>query len=119
MLSSLASKWRKPILFTEIGYRNLNGANRRPWDWVLDGPANPEEQARSYQAAFEELWGQPWFAGMFWWEWLTRPDQGALTDTGYTPHTRPAEAVLKSWYGTQQAVAALQPLPVGDLRLQE
>ncbi len=26
----------KPILFTEVGYRSIDGANRWPWDWQRD-----------------------------------------------------------------------------------
>lgn len=100
-LSWLSSRWGHPILFTEIGYRDLDGTNRRPGDWGMTGPADPQEQALCYQAAFESVWNQTWFAGMFWWEWGTNPDQGLPPNTDYTPHNRPAEQVLSSWYVTR------------------
>ncbi|MCL5027072.1 MAG: glycosyl hydrolase family 53 [Chloroflexi bacterium] len=97
-LGWLSSHWQRPVIFTEIGYRDLDGTNRRPGDWGMVGPADPDEQALCYRAAFESVWNQPWFVGMFWWEWGTDPNQGLPPNTDYTPHNRPAEQVLKSWY---------------------
>lgn len=110
LLSGIASRWQRPVIFTEIGYRNMNGANRRPWDWTLSGTPDLQTQAKCYQAAFDSLWLQPWFAGMFWWEWGTNPDQGEPQDTGYTPHNRPAEQVLRSWYTNSPPSALLAKL---------
>jgi len=88
----------KPILFTEIGYRSVDGTSRTPWDWERGGQMDAGEQADCYEAAFEMFWNRPWFAGFFWWDWGTgeRVDPG--TDTGYTPRGKPAEEVLKRWY---------------------
>ncbi|MGQ9628765.1 MAG: glycoside hydrolase family 113 [bacterium] len=89
----------KPILFTEIGYRSISGANREPWDWSKKGKVNLEEQANCYEAAFEVFWGKPWFAGFFWWDWGTKAHIDINLDTDYTPFGKPAEEVLRKWYG--------------------
>ncbi|MCX7625365.1 MAG: hypothetical protein N2Z21_04060, partial [Candidatus Sumerlaeaceae bacterium] len=65
-LAALSQMRHKPIVFTEIGYRSLDGANRAPWDWQSGGPWDLKEQEECYRAAFEALWNQPWFAGMYW-----------------------------------------------------
>ena len=109
-LANLASTWGKPILFTEIGYRSLDGANRHPWDWQSEGTIDLQEQADCYQAAFESVYGQPWFAGMFWWSWDTDPFQGGPCNDGHTPHDKPAEDVLRAWYG---APPRPRPTPLG------
>jgi len=98
-LANLASTWEKPILFTEIGYRSQDGTNRHPWAWETEGAIDLQEQADAYQAAFESVYDQPWFAGMFWWSWDTDPFVGGPRDDGYTPHDKPAEDVLRAWYG--------------------
>lgn len=110
-LANLSSTWGKPILFTEIGYRSLDGANRRPWDWQSQGTIDLQEQADCYQAAFDSMYGQPWFAGMFWWSWGTDPFQGGPCDDGYTPHDRPAEDVLRAWYGAPPRPRPTPPQP--------
>jgi hypothetical protein len=98
-VTDLASEWEKPILFTEIGYRSIDGANRDPPDWHREGAIDLQEQADAYQAAFDSVYNQPWFAGMFWWVWGTDPLQGGPCDDDYTPHDKLAEDVLRAWYG--------------------
>jgi len=89
---------KKPILFTEIGYRSLDGANTQPWNWQITGTVDTAEQRDCYQAAFDALMDKPWFRGFFWWNWTTDPNQGGPTDENYTPHNKPAERILKQWY---------------------
>lgn len=103
LLSGVASRWQRPVILTEIGYRSIDGADRRPSDWSRSGPVDLQAQATCYQAAFDSLWSQPWLAGMFWWEWGTLPDQGASPDTGYEPHNKPAEQILREWYSRPRA----------------
>jgi hypothetical protein len=99
VLASLSSNWERPVIFTEIGYRSVDGSNRRPWDFNVSGPVDLQEQADAYQATFESVYDQPWLAGMFWWAWTTDPFQGGPCDDSYTPHDKPAEDVLRAWYG--------------------
>jgi hypothetical protein len=98
-LANLASTWNKSVIFTEIGYRSQDGTNQHPWDWQVGGTIDLQEQADAYQAAFESVFNHPWFAGMYWWVWETNPFQGGPCDDGYVPYDKPAEDVLRSWYG--------------------
>lgn len=86
----------KPMIFTEIGYRSGDGANRAPWDWGASLAADPKEQADCY-AAMYEVWGREaaWMQGPFWWAWDVSPPRAG--DTGYNPRGKPAEDVLKAW----------------------
>ncbi len=111
-LEALASTWNKSIIFTEIGYRSQDGANQHPWDWQIDGTVDLQEQADTYQAAFESVFNQSWFAGMYWWVWETDPFQGGPCDDGYTPYDKPAEHVLRSWYDAPPQVS--KPIPQPD-----
>ena len=113
VLSALAYRWAKPIVLTEIGYRSLDGASRHPGDHAVMGVVDPQEQADCYQAAFEGLYDQRWLAGMYWWEWHANPFTGGPCDTDYTPHHKPAENVLRSWYG---APPLSMPLSSSDHR---
>lgn len=119
-LTSLVTKWQRPILLTEIGYRSLDGAASRPWDWQAEGPVDLREQALCYQAAFESFYHQPWLAGLFWWSWSPDPLEGGPDDNGYTPHDKPAEDVLRAWFGgsprrirrTEPDVSPARTLPI-------
>jgi hypothetical protein len=110
-LGKLALTWNKKILFTEIGYRSQDGANQHPGDYQTAGAIDLLEQADAYQAAFESVFHQPWFAGMYWWSWGTDPLEGGPSDDGFTPHDKPAEDILRSWYGgdPRMNAAASQP----------
>jgi len=100
-MAGLSEAWDgKPILFTEIGYRSLDGGNQNLWaPWMLDRPLDLQEQADCYVAAFESVWDEPWFAGMYWWDWSANPDVSGPQDGGFTPSGKPAEEVLRTWYG--------------------
>jgi len=111
-LAELASTWNKPVIFPEIGYRSLDGANRNPGDYQVKGEVDVQEQADCYRAAFEAVYDQPWFRGMFWWSWDTRASWGGPCNDDYTPHLKPAEDVLREWYGGPPGpgpAVALQP----------
>lgn len=108
-LSNLAVKWQKPIIITEIGYRSLDGAAMHPWNWQISGPIDLGEQADAYRAAFQSLYHRFWLAGIFWWSWSHDPLEGGPCDNGYTPYDKPAEDVLRSWYGA--APRPILPIP--------
>lgn len=97
-LEEVYNTYKKPIIFTEIGYRSIDGANKDPGNWHIDAPVDLQEQADCYRAALETFWPKSWFCGMFWWNWETNPNTGGSSDKGYTPHLKPAENILKSWY---------------------
>jgi hypothetical protein len=97
-LQKLHDQYGKPIILTEIGYRSVDGANRQPWEWASPGEVDLQEQADCYRAALESLWGRPWLAGIYWWNWDTDPGQGGPNDNGFTPHGKPAEQLVKTYY---------------------
>jgi hypothetical protein len=90
--------WGKPLVFTEIGYRSGDGANRAPWDWGQSLASDPGEQADCYAAAYE-VWTREsaWMQGVFWWSWsVSAPGPG---DTGFDPRGKPAEDILRQRQG--------------------
>jgi len=97
-LANLAAKWGKPVIFPEIGYCSRDGDSQTCW--LHTGiKLDLQEQADCYQAAFESLYHQPWFEGMFWHQWPSDPFHGGPCDDFYSPFGKPAEDVLRAWYG--------------------
>jgi len=109
-LKSLSETWGKPILITEIGYSSQDGANQHPWQSGTSDPLDLQEQADLYQALFETFYNQAWFAGVFWFPWETDPLVGGPCDKTATPHDKPAEDVLRLWYGASPRLPA-PPFP--------
>ena len=98
-LGWLAGRWNKPVIITEVGYMSVDGASILPGDWSLQGDIDLQEQADAYQAFFEAFQGQDWWQGVFWWSLSTDPNQGGPNDRGYSFHDKPAEAVLRRFFG--------------------
>ena len=104
-LAAWQQRVRKPVVFTEVGYKTTPDAAARPWEWpeYLATLEVPDEatQARCYEALFRACWGQPWLRGMFIWKWYPglEADGPARRHADFTPQHKPAEAVLARWYG--------------------
>jgi hypothetical protein len=107
-LSALASSTGKAIFITEIGYESRPSCHVRPWGtstrdndddsaWLEDH--DMQCQAACYEAALEVFTAQPWFRGIYWWLWRSDPSHGGTCDGDFTPHGKPAEVVLRRWYG--------------------
>jgi hypothetical protein len=92
----VAIDYRRPVLFTEVGFPSLADPERRPWD-QSPRAISLEDQARCYQAIFRAFYAKPWFAGMYWWKVGTN-GAGGPDDGSFTPWGKPAMEVVKRWY---------------------
>ena len=115
-LGQLSRRWGRPIVFPEIGYRSIDGTNQAPYDYQMTGSVDLQEQADCYQAVFETLTGQDWWRGVFWHNWTTIPTQGGPYDEDYTANNKPAEDVLRKFYG---ASLRTTPTPTSALAVDE
>jgi hypothetical protein len=100
-LAAMARRYRKPILFTEVGYAASAAAAVEPWK-EEHGPTDPAMQARCYEVVFEAFAREPWLAGLFWWKWPSH-GHGTPDDPSFSPLGKPALAVLETWYGMRLA----------------
>jgi len=69
-LKELSVKLEKPILFTEYGYRSVEGTTIKPWEYYTKGRASMTEQEIALEALYKSYWSKPWFAGGFLWKWF-------------------------------------------------
>jgi hypothetical protein len=90
----------KTLIFTEIGYRSVDGANTAPFDFGISGGVDDGEQRDCAEAMFQ-VWSThtSFMKGLFWWDWAV-PAPNVATDTDYTPQNKLAEGSLQSWFGT-------------------
>jgi len=109
---------KKPILFTEIGYRSGDGANKQPWNWTETMKPDLQEQFDCYLAAFQTFWSKPWFYGFYWWIWegysyIGMPDYDTAynqTITDFTPQNKPIQYLIKAWYASDPMYARVETL---------
>lgn len=87
-IENIHQKWRRPVIFTEVGYPSLKGGTFRPW-----APPTREtdtaEQAAAYEAILRTFATKTWLHGIFWWAWH---------DGDFSPAGKPAEETLRTWY---------------------
>ena len=125
-INRISKKYQKPVIFTEIGYRNTSDAAIDPWTWpqTLEKTSfnlSEETQRKCYEAMFESLWDEPWFSGIFIWKWfhstyryedletyfverqkrrMNRPNYRRRADRKvfFSPQQQPALRVMNEWY---------------------
>ncbi|CAN5306828.1 hypothetical protein BH23BAC2_BH23BAC2_02930 [soil metagenome] len=99
-LESLSKENKKPVLFTEYGYRNIDYAAKTPWESSRElKDLNNQNQELALQALYEEVWKEDWFAGGFLWKWFHNHEKaGGADDTQFTPQNKPAENVVRTYY---------------------
>ena len=96
---------RKPIIFTEVGWCSQEGAAHEGWNYYANQKATEagqREQALLYESFINSWASEPAIGGIIWWEW--DKSAGGGTDYNYTPRGKPAEAVLRKWFGSERNV---------------
>jgi len=99
-IERIHNKYNKPVMFTEIGYRNDAQAAIEPWSWprnLKDVPISDEMQALCYQAFFQAAWNKNWLAGVYFWKWFPH-GSGRQDQTDFTPQGKPAEKIMKTYF---------------------
>lgn len=92
----VAVQFRRPVLFTEVGFTSYAHPEQRPWD-RSPRAISLDSQARCYQAIFQGFYGKPWFSGMYWWNVGSNSVDGPA-DGSFSPWGKPAMAVVRDWY---------------------
>lgn len=100
-LETFSQEQNKPILFTEFGYESVDHTADGHWKYGRNERGlNLKAQATAYQALFETFWDEPWFAGGFLWKWYDQHERrGGSENNRFTPQNKPAEEVIRKWYG--------------------
>ncbi len=101
-IRKLHERYQKPVLLTEIGYASTKSPWKRPHASDKVRELAPDDQARAYAIAFAALEDETdWIHGMYWWKWPTNLDRGGPEHRGFTPNRKPAEDVIRAWYGSR------------------
>ena len=97
LLDVLSVQSHKPVLISEIGYRDSAYALYQSWrgDAAIQAePADPEEQAAAYNAALSNALVDPYIKGIYFWAWSVPL---------FEPNWKPAAKILYTWYTSPQA----------------
>jgi hypothetical protein len=95
-IKAVQQRFRKPVIFPEIGFASLENPQREPWNETRR-KLSMEDQARCYEAILKAFYRQPWFQGMYWWKVGTN-GYGGAEDGSHTPWRKPSMEVVRRWY---------------------
>jgi hypothetical protein len=98
-LDDVGARFGKPVIITEVGFTSMEAPWVAPYERRRNAPADVEAQARCYELFFQGLTGREHCAGVYWWKWPSFLEYGGPRHTGFTPNGKPAEEVVRRWYG--------------------
>ncbi len=106
-LHRFAEVWKRPVLFTEMGYTTRHDPALRPWEWpdsMSDVAVDERAQADAYRALLTPLLDEPDFAGFFVWRVYADPDDVSQeAPWGFSPRGKQAEVVLRDAFAARWA----------------
>ncbi|MEO9030522.1 MAG: hypothetical protein ABI413_17080 [Ktedonobacteraceae bacterium] len=88
-LDAITRQVGKPVVVTEIGYRNVPDAGYLPYVADRNGPQDDQEQAILYNAAMQNIASDQNISGVFWWAWSLPP---------WLPNNVASSQVLTRWF---------------------
>jgi hypothetical protein len=101
-MKKLSDKYNKQIIFTEVGFKSVEGSAIKPWEWKQDGNTSEKEQALAFEATSIAFRDKPYLAGIFVWKYFTDMNsyERGNKEKGFTPYGKEAEKVISEWFGT-------------------
>ncbi len=97
-IERIYNKHKKPIVFTEIGFRSLNAPWKLPYSDGDNTIFNEEHQDRAYNVVFEGIENKPWCAGILWWKFPSYLEYRGRENISFTPNNKKAEHTVKLWF---------------------
>ena len=101
-IKELSKTKKKPVIFTEFGYRSMDYTAKKPWLVDQnDEKVNLEAQVNAKKAIFAEFWTEDWFAGGYVWKWfIDHTKAGGGQDNRFTPQNKPAQHIIAEVFKT-------------------
>jgi hypothetical protein len=96
-IETVYRKFKKPIVFTEIGFRSIDMPWKNPHA-EGDNSFNEEHQERCYRIIFEGLENEPWCKGILWWKFPSYLEYQGIENSAFTPNNKKAETTVRKWF---------------------
>ncbi len=103
-IEKVVKKFDKPFFFAECGCMSVKGSNLVPNDWSVKGDIDLQGQADWYKTMFDACSRRDWVRGFAVWDWSWKQyaKEKAAGHGGYDIYAKPAEAVVREFYGSEK-----------------
>ncbi len=102
-LKSISLKHEKKIIFTEYGYKSIDFAAYKQWEFENTPKTekiNFNAQINAYTALYNSIWKEDFIAGGFVWKWYNDYEMNK-NNSDYTPQKKPTLTLIKKEYENQ------------------
>ena len=96
-IKKVHSKFGKPVVFTEIGFRSMDMPWKNPHE-DGDDSFNEEHQRRCYEIIFEGIQNEDWCKGILWWKFPSYLEYRGRENDAFTPNNKLTEETVKKWF---------------------
>ena len=96
-IKTVYSRFKKPIVFTEIGFRSIDMPWKNPHA-EGDDSFNEIHQQRCYEIVFRGIEDEPWCKGVLWWKFPSYLEYRGTENSAFTPNNKMAEAAVRKWF---------------------
>ena len=97
-VEKVSKQYKKPVVFTEIGFRSVNTPWKNPHADAANRPFSEKAQSLCYEVVFEGIHNKDWCDGIFWWKWPSYLSYQGQKNTSFTPNRKMAEGTVEKWF---------------------
>lgn len=91
------NRFKKPIVFTEIGFRSIDTPWKNPHA-EADESINQKMQQRCYEIIFKGIENEPWCQGILWWKYPSYLEYRGVDNNAFTPNNKLADETVRKWF---------------------
>lgn len=96
-IAGVYQKFKKPIVFTEIGFRSINAPWKSPHA-EGDDSFNDMHQQLCYEVVFEGVENEAWCEGILWWKFPSYLEYRGMENSAFTPNNKKTEETIRKWF---------------------
>ncbi|MEM6316371.1 MAG: hypothetical protein AAF960_01805 [Bacteroidota bacterium] len=102
-IESICSKYNKPMVFTEIGFRSVEETWKNPHAEANGRAFNDKTQSLCYEVVFENIKNKKWCKGILWWKWPCYMSYRGSKNTGFSPNDKQTENIVVEFFKTKNS----------------
>ncbi len=100
-IEKVCNKYDKPLVFTEIGFRSVDGPWKNPHAKEGDRPFNDVHQKLCYEVVLKGIQNKKWCNGILWWKWPSHLSHRGERNKGFSPNSKQTEDVINKYFKTK------------------